>query len=199
MAWCAMFAIDFAVNDGVLFFTRELEGRGQRISACLSVFVVCSLVEKLLCPHVLWQLVFVSYVFFLVYLLLMRIFVYKNDASRKIMIPSAITIAVFCTFIGICEMWWLFIMVDALLYDDQKSSRRTSDNEYPSRPHNHRQGIDGVMVIMKQGTQALADQLKQKWANDPAMPEPGRVSVLGRRPEVVHVRGGEIGIVPIRL
>ncbi|CAJ0564344.1 unnamed protein product, partial [Mesorhabditis spiculigera] len=32
MAWCAMFAIDFAVNDGVLFFTR------------LSVFVVCSLV-----------------------------------------------------------------------------------------------------------------------------------------------------------
>ncbi|CAJ0560633.1 unnamed protein product, partial [Mesorhabditis spiculigera] len=30
-----------------------------------------------------------------------------------------------------------------------------------------RQGIDGVMVIMKQGTQALADQLKQKWANDP--------------------------------
>ncbi|CAJ0576329.1 unnamed protein product, partial [Mesorhabditis spiculigera] len=161
MAWCAMFAIDFAVNDGVLFFTRELEGRGQRISACLSVFVACSLVviavtlfawyyrrKSFYVLHVLWQLVFVSYVFFLVYLLLMRIFVYKNDASRKIMIPSAITIAVFCTFIGICEMWWLFIMVDALLYDDQKSSRRTSDNEYTSRPHNQSRHNNSLPILL---------------------------------------------------
>uniref|UniRef100_A0A914VIW1 Uncharacterized protein n=1 Tax=Plectus sambesii TaxID=2011161 RepID=A0A914VIW1_9BILA len=140
--FCVIFAIqipDFLHNDGHFFYTRAWQGYGRTmfaiaLSGIVSCIVAVALLlvgldrrrPRLLVPHLLWQLTFVTLAGFMI------IGVVRLILCNQILLPSAVVLIAFFGLPSLVQLWWFRTVFTCyrLLAANRRFSRRWSEALY---------------------------------------------------------------------
>uniref|UniRef100_A0A914WH87 Uncharacterized protein n=1 Tax=Plectus sambesii TaxID=2011161 RepID=A0A914WH87_9BILA len=119
-------SINFVLNDGHIFYTNELAGKGREIGICSVVFMTVALFVitlmvigtwkrqyLLIIPHIIWQMTTIVIMSWLIYTVYDRMREETVPESHRILRPAGIVIIIFFTVPTLLEIWWVTVVTDA--------------------------------------------------------------------------------------
>uniref|UniRef100_A0A0M3IG03 MerC domain-containing protein n=1 Tax=Ascaris lumbricoides TaxID=6252 RepID=A0A0M3IG03_ASCLU len=129
IAFSVLFLSKLIIDDGHIFYTTELEGRGGDIARIMIFFVSVTIAviilllvglgqrqRFLLIPHILWQIVVLicfAYIVCTIWKKAKRI--REHSSTDGIPLPSAIVLVTIFSSMALIHIWWTGIVIVAAI------------------------------------------------------------------------------------
>ncbi|VDM41255.1 unnamed protein product [Toxocara canis] len=128
-AFFTLFLAKLIIDDGRIFYTKELEGRGADLarlmifSVALSILVIVLLLigvaqrqRFLLLPHIAWQCGLLVCSVYIIYAIAIRATpIGQKRMAHQIPLPSAIVLCTVVSSMTLTHIWWMGIVIVAMV------------------------------------------------------------------------------------